>query len=167
MKSIKYKGSVYVQAEGNLKMKSIKYKGSVYVQAEGNPTAVEIASSIFDALPEFHHAVFNSYWKKGLVGEDSVFISFASVPKGSGELKALNSKMQFMIDIDAGRSWIRDQPAPDKIRAEQFRSSGVEKMRARSGPPDKIVKYVIDYMKKHAKVFLEEVKKSSQPESDE
>ena len=86
---------------------------------------------------------------KGHVG--GVTVTFASVPPGSPEIDALNSKENFMLSLE-NPAWSqvatsnrerkgesRDVPV-DKVTLRQFR--GRTKVRGRTGTPEQIISYV-------------------------
>lgn len=124
-------------------------------QAAENPTSKEMADKITSALSSYKSFAFK-VTAGNKFGGDGVYITFASVPKGSPELDALNAKHNVMISITGGKSygapiWQSGGPAPDKVKAEQFR--GNAKFRAKSGPPDKVVAYVIQWFKANEKTL--------------
>ena len=110
-----------------------------------------------EAGPLFEGLMFSARKSAPLGNSDSVMVTFARVPKGSAEIDALNSPMQFMLHItddkDYGPSkWVKDGPAPEKVRVQQFRGRGI-KMRAKSGPPEAVLRYVIGWLKANAKIL--------------
>ena len=80
----------------------------------------------------------------------TIHIIYASVPKGSPELEALNAKQSLMLSIE-GRPWEVGGPAPAKVKVSKFR--GETKFRAKSGSPKQVVTYIINWFKKNEKVL--------------
>jgi len=126
-----------------------------FKKAAENPTSKEMAAKINSALSSYHAFAFKVD-AGNKFGGDGVYITFASVPKGSSELDALNAKHNVMISITDGKdygapTWQSGGPAPDKVQAKQFR--GNAKFRAKSGPPEKVVAYIIQWFKANEKVL--------------
>jgi len=113
------------------------------------PTAPEMAKIIYTSLPEYHHMLLKSKQGQKLGDHDGVYVSYASVPKGSTELEALNAKWNPMFSITEakGHSWYADGPSPAKVKIEMFRGSGPHGFRAKTGTPDAIMKYLVHYFK--------------------
>jgi hypothetical protein len=133
----------------------VKNVVSRFKQAAENPTSKEMADKIRSALSSYHDFAFKVD-AGNKFGGDGVYVTFASVPKGSSELDALNSKHNVMVSITDGKDygtpiWQSGGPAPDKVQAKQFR--GNAKFRAKSGPPDKVVAYVIQWFKANEKAL--------------
>ena len=130
------------------------------------PTASEVIKELKEALaPKFGHNIFKIDTGARIGPEDSVYIVYASVPKGSSEVDALNAKSSPMISISSakGEKWLRGQPAPSKLEAAWFRGTLVGnknygstiKFRKKTDTPAKIIKYVIDFFKTHEKALLD------------
>ena len=134
------------------------------------PPATEIISELKKALdPIFGHKLLKIDTGARIGPEDSVYIVYASVPKGSPEIDALNAKSSPMISISSAKNekWFRGQPSPPKLEAAWFRGSLVAnrnykdglKFRRKTDSPDKIVKYVIDFFLKNKVDLLDNERK--------
>ena len=143
------------------------------------PTAHEMASQISSAVKAILGDQYLFYAKQGarLSNHDAVMVTYASVPKGSPEIDALNAKTNPMWHITAAKDhfWWTDGPAPAKVTIEMFRGD-IQKeqkrfdpfsaegrklakenkvtFRAKTDTPDKVVKYLVDFIKKNREHFL-------------
>jgi hypothetical protein len=77
--------------------------------------------------------------------EESLHITFASVPRGSSELQALNAKHNLMLSVTApkGSRWTERGTAPLTVTVEKFR--GNAKFTKKTGPVDKVLGYIVQY----------------------
>lgn len=147
------------------------------------PTAKEIAARITEGVKDvvggnLFHA---SQGLKLSDSDDSVMVTYASVPRNAPEIDALNAKTNPMWHIvaDKGHSWFVNGPSPAKIRIEHFRGSiqlkkdtgpppqflpegmtgkdyrkaNKVQFRAKSDTPDKIIKYLVDFFHKNREAF--------------
>jgi len=118
----------------------------------------EIASALD---PVFSGMKFGVY-RNLTLGGDGVSVEFFRAPKGANDLDIWNSPVYVKVSIDGvgraepprpgvtpGLRWYKDQPAPEKVKAEMVRSRGV-KFRARSGDPVSVARYVIQWFKANA-----------------
>jgi hypothetical protein len=85
---------------------------------------------------------------------DHVIITFINVPGGGQGAQAMNNRYQITVDgFGAGED---DPPPKGKVKAAELsgayfaKQQGLKKMRAKTGTPDKIAKYVADYISKLA-----------------
>ena len=123
------------------------------------PTAVEIATAILSALePAFGGRVLRVDRGVHLDDSDAVFVSFANVPAGSGQLATLNAPSSTTIAITDVKkygpsAWRRDQPAPDAIMARAISSRG-PKMRAKTGTPRQVVDHVLKFFEQNRATLL-------------
>lgn len=131
------------------------------------PTAKDLAAEISAVLKDWHPFMLNA--RQGLrldKNNDSVMVTYASVPKGSPELDALNAKTnpKWHITAAPGEKWFQDGPAPAKLKIEHFsgsirRTKSWDKadkvtFRAKTGTPAQIVKYLADFFAKNREAFL-------------
>jgi hypothetical protein len=145
-------------------------KAFARVQEIGGQTAKEIAAQIMLELKEF--AGFKLHARQGLRlgNHDSVMITYASVPTGAPELDALNAKTNPKWHITEAdkmtreQRWLLDGPAPSKVKIEHFSGSIRRKndwnkannivFRAKTGTPQQIVQYLVDFFRKNREAFL-------------
>lgn len=129
------------------------------------PTSQEIIDTLNATLGQhFGGMIFKVSNKPRLGNEDFVHVVYASVHKDAGELAALNAQSNPMFKIEAasGHRWHLDQPAPAKVVVEKFRGSlninrdysSRLKFRAKTGTPDLVIKYLIDFFMKNKDVLL-------------
>jgi len=85
---------------------------------------------------------------------DHVIITFVNVPGGGSGAQAMNNRYQITVDgFGAGEN---DPPPKGKVKAKELsggyfaKQAGVGKMRGKTGTPDKIAKYVADFINKLA-----------------
>lgn len=141
------------------------------------PTAKQIAERITEGVKDVTAGyVFHAKQGAKLGGHDSVMIAYASVPKGSPEIDSLNAKTNPMWHITEakGKFWHTDRPSPAKVTIEHFRGS-IQKtndrydifkpegkanhkanqvlFRAKTDTPDKIIKYLVDFIHKNKEAF--------------
>ncbi len=118
--------------------------------AQEGPTAEEMVADLKRGLePFFRDWMLRIEVEDNFGQQQTIHITYASVPKGSPELEALNAKQNVMLSIEGGRAWKVGGPAPDKVKVSKFR--GNAKFRAKSGPPDKVVAYIVNWFKKNEK----------------
>jgi hypothetical protein len=145
-------------------------KAFARVQEIDGPTAKEIAAQIMLELKEFADFKFHARQGLRLGDHDSVMITYASVPAGAPELDALNAKTNPKWHIAEVHSPARDQrwrldgPAPSKVMIEHFSGSIRRKnnwdkankvvFRAKTGTPEQILRYLVDFFRKNREAFL-------------
>jgi len=81
---------------------------------------------------------------------NNVIITFINIPGGGGGAQAMNNRYQITVDgFGAGPD---DPPPKGKVKAKELtgayfaQQQGLKKMRAKTGTPDKVAKYVADYI---------------------
>lgn len=115
-------------------------------------TADDMVAKLQRELHRFSHMLLNVDKGLKLGGDDSVFVTFSRVPKSAGELDAINSPIQFMLSI-RGPRWGQDQPAPAKVKVEQFRGRGI-KFRAVTATPEKAIDAIVKFFKSNEDTLL-------------
>jgi hypothetical protein len=86
--------------------------------------ALQMIAGLKAALdPILGKCVFSVSRGQNFANDDSVYLTYANVPKGSDELACMNAKKRFMISITDGRKygasgWGRDMPALVKAAPE-------------------------------------------------
>jgi hypothetical protein len=134
------------------------------------PLATKMVEELEKALhPTFGHKLLKIGTGPRIGPDDSVYVVYASVPKGSGEIDALNAKSSPMISIHSAvvRGWPRGAPAPAKVTAHWFRGTLVGdrnykdglKFRKKTDSPAKIVKYIIEFFMKNKEALLDNERK--------
>jgi hypothetical protein len=134
-------------------------KALTAIAASGAPatslTGDDIARQIGEKLePHFGHMTFHVD-RQNLGNQDGVYVTYASVPKGSAEIDALNARSNPMISIykAPGTKWPQGEAAPAKLVTEMFRGSLVRdkdhgsalKFRKKTAEPQKIVDYIVKF----------------------
>ncbi len=136
------------------------------LKENAGPTSEEIVRQLREKLvPVFGHLLLKIKVGARLGNQDSVYVTYASVPPNAGEVDALNARSNPMFSITAGKGhrWYADQPSPAKVTVENFRGSmdadrnhkSRLKFRAKTDSPEKIVKYLVDFFMKHKTTLLQ------------
>lgn len=85
-----------------------------------------------------------------------IMLKYVNIPDGTRGVAVDNAEPHILISIfdveSARRPW---DELPAKVKAEAVMRSGI-KFRARSGPPDKIAKYILDFFRKNRSTLLGE-----------
>lgn len=150
-------------------------------QENKGPTAVELARQISEGVKAILGDGFIFHARQGtrLTGgcHDCVVIAYASVPKGSPEIDALNAKTNPMWTITEakGTRWLLDGPAPAKVtitmhrgdirkekkffdvftqEGEAANKANKIPFRGKTASPEKIVAYLLDFIAKNKEHFL-------------
>lgn len=121
-------------------------------------TAQEIIDFLNECLePEFGDMALQIDTGPRIGPEDSVYVRYAGVAKGSPRIDIENALSSGLFSIYAapGEKWPRGGKAPAKLKVEQVRGGlyqgtsfiGTPKilMRAKSGTPEKVVEYLIKF----------------------
>jgi hypothetical protein len=119
---------------------------------EGSMTGHEMADRILRPLKSlFGGKMLRVKYDEHLY--PGIQVSYANVPEGAREIDARNAKQKVMLHITSARysqePW---DPAPEKVKAKVTQQRGV-KFRGRTGAPDKIATYVVNFFKKNAQAL--------------
>jgi hypothetical protein len=134
---------------------SVRVVSRYLMKVAANPTAAEMVADAKRELdPIFKGFEFHVQHPRSLANEDGFMITFARAPEGSSEMDSLNAPMHIMVSIGDVMShgpaiWQQGQPAPERIKAEQFRGRGI-KMRAKTGTPSEVFRYVIQWFRSNS-----------------
>lgn len=137
-------------------MKNLRYKGALYKlagsPAEGAAKAIQIGMSKAKGYDP-KKSTFSVYVPKPLGDQDSIMISFASVPEGTEGVDYHNAKHMFNVHIVG--TWSAGGAAPAEVKVEMFRNRKCPPLRRKTGSLDVIIAYVISYFSKNIRALQE------------